>query len=105
MTKAKDILAKTDWQTLDPETLPTSVAKQYLRYKEAYREMKADRDAFEQAMRELAPAPQGKRLVFGYNFGKLSVALVDDDTKPATAKGTTSLSDFLKSTAASGRRA
>lgn len=49
------------------------------------------------AQRELAPIPDGKRLVFGYNFGKLSVALVDDDAKPSTAKGTTSLSDFLKS--------
>lgn len=93
-----------NWQTLDPETLPAPVAKQYLRYKEAYKEMKADRDAFEQALRELAPAPAGKRLVFGYNFGKLSVALVDDDAKPASTKGTTSLSAFLASQATQGKR-
>lgn len=92
------------WQTIDPETLPSAVSKQYARYKETYKEMKADRDAFEQAMRDLAPAPAGKRLVFGYNFGKLSVALVDDTDKPATAKGTLSLSAFLAGQTAQGKR-
>jgi phage baseplate assembly protein W len=93
-----------NWQTIDPETLPAPVAKQYLRYKETYKEMKMDRDTFEQAMRDIAPAPTGKRLVFGYNFGKLSVALVDDDAKPTSAKGTTSLSAFLATQATLGKR-
>lgn len=93
-----------NWQTLDPETLPEAVRKQYLRYKESYKEMKMDRDAFEQAMRDQAAAPQGKRLVFGYNFGKLSVALVDDDAKPVAAKGSLSLSAFLAGQTAQGKR-
>lgn len=92
------------WQTIDPETLPVQIAKQYLRYKEAYKEMKAERSAFEQAMRDAIPAPVGKRIVFGYNFGKLSIAVVDDDAKPAKSSSALSLSDFLKSTTASGRR-
>ena len=91
-----------NWQTIDPETLPAPVAKQYLRYKETYKEMKADRDAFEQAMRDLAPTPDGKRLVFGYNFGKLSIAAVDDTAKPASTKGALSLSAFLANS--TGRR-
>lgn len=93
-----------NWQTLDPDTLPTPIAKHYLRYKEAYHKMKAERDAFEQAMRDQAAAPQGKRLVFGYNFGKLSVALVDDDAKPAKAGSALSLSAFLASQSAQGKR-
>lgn len=93
-----------NWQTIDPATLPAPVAKQYARYKEAYKEMKADRDAFEQAMREMAAAPQGKRIVFGYNFGKLSVALVDDTVAATKPSGTTSLSAFLASQTAQGKR-
>lgn len=93
-----------DWQTIDPASLPVPVAKQYERYKAAYREMKAERDAFETAMREMASAPAGQRLVIGYNFGKLSVALATDDAKPSTAKGTTSLPAFLASQSAQGKR-
>jgi hypothetical protein len=93
-----------NWQTIDPETLPTPVAKQYARYKATYKEMKMDRDAFEQAMRDIAPAPAGKRLVFGYNFGKLSVALVDDEVKPSKLAGTLSLSAFLATQSAQGKR-
>lgn len=93
-----------NWQTLDPATLRVPVAKQYERYKSAYREMKAERDAFEQALREDAGVPDGMKLVIGYNFGKLSVALAPDDAKPSTAKGTTSLSDFLSSQATAGKR-
>lgn len=90
------------WQTIDPTSLPVPVAKQYERYKAAYREMKAERDSFETAIRDMAPAPVGKRLVIAYNFGKLSVAIVDDDTKPATPKGALSLSAFLANSG--GRR-
>lgn len=93
-----------NWQTLDPASLPAPVAKQYANYKSAYVEMKAERTAFEEAMRQLAPAPAGKRLVFGYNFGKLSVALVDDDAKPAKPSGTLSLSAFLASQTTQGKR-
>lgn len=94
-----------NWQTLDPATLPTPIAKQYERYKAAYREMKAERESFETAMREQAAAPTGKRLVFGYNFGKLSVALVDDTgTTVTTGKAALSLSAFLTSQATQGKR-
>ena len=83
-----------NWQTIDTDTLPVPIAKQYANYKEAYAEMKAERLAFEDAVRKLIACPTGKRVVFGYNFGKLSVALVADDAKPATAKGAVSLASF-----------
>lgn len=93
-----------NWQTIDPTTLPVPIVKQYERYKEAYREMKAERKAFEDALSALAPASPGKRIAFGYNYGKLSIAVVDDDAKPAPAKGALSLGDFLKSQHALGKR-
>lgn len=93
-----------NWQTIDSATLSTPIQKQYARYKEAYREMKAERDAFETALREQAALPTGKKLAIGYNFGKLSFAVVDDDAKPATAKGATSLSAFLATQATLGKR-
>lgn len=101
---AKQPATAANWQTIDPTSLPAPIAKQYARYKEAYVEMKAERNAFEQAMRDLAPATPGKRLVFGYNYGKLSVALVDDDAKPTSAKGALSLSAFLAGQTAQGKR-
>lgn len=103
MNMAK-IASTLDWQTIDPTFLPVPVAKQYERYKAAYREMKAERDSFETAMREMAPVPAGKRLVIGYNFGKLSVAIASDDAKPSPAKGAVSLSDFLATQSAQGKR-
>lgn len=75
---------KANWQTIDTETLPAPIAKQYAHYKESYAEMKAERKAFEDAVTDLISPPKGKRIAFGYNFGKLSVALVDDDAKPAS---------------------
>jgi hypothetical protein len=87
---------KAIWNTIDPTSLPTAMAKQYTRYKEAYAEMKAERKAFEDAISDtIAPAP-GKRVVFGYNFGKLSIAIVDDDTKPKTPTGAISISALCK---------
>lgn len=94
-----------NWQTIDPATLSAPIAKQYANYKSAYVEMKAERKAFEDAITEQLSIPAGKRLVFGYNFGKLSVALVDDDAKPAAkGKATGSLSDFIASQTAQGKR-
>lgn len=93
-----------NWQTIDPASLSVPIQKQYERYKAAYREMKVEREAFETALREQAALPTGKKLVIGYNFGKLSFAVVDDDAKPSTAKGATSLSAFLASQSAQGKR-
>lgn len=87
---------KANWQVIGIETLPTAIRNAYDSYKEAYKLMKAERDAFEAALRSAVPAPVGKRLAIAYNFGKLSVAVVDDTTKPATAKGSVSLADLIR---------
>lgn len=93
------------WTEIDPTTLPDVVQKAYADYKAAYREMKECRMLFEAELNEAANPPAGKRIVCGYNFGKLSIALGDakDERKPAAAKGT--LADFLAGQVASGRRA
>lgn len=90
-----------NWVTIDVETLSDVQQMAYDEYKTKYRAMKAAREAFEGEM--AAGVPPGKRMVFGYNFGKLSVALVDDDRKPSKIKGTASLADFLALASANGR--
>ena len=94
------------WIELNPDTLPEGVAANYARYKELYREMKIVRGTFEESLAQAASIPAGKRMIFGYNFGKLSVAIVDDDRKPAKATpAKQSLADFIAAQAQSGRRA
>lgn len=91
------------WFEINVDTLSTEQRGTYDAYKALYREMKAQREAFEASMQ--AGVPEGSRMVFGYRFGKLSVAIVPDDRKPAKAKATTqSLADFLVAQASGGHR-
>ena len=102
MAKAQ---TQAEWQELDVETLPEELQLAYNVYKEAAREAAKLREAFESEMREaLAEAmPKGKKAVFGYRFGKLSMAVVDDDApKAKTAK--VGLGDWLKTQGNSGHR-
>ena len=93
------------WIEIDPATLPESVRKDYEAYKEEYRLAKIAREAFEEGLRAQANVPEGKKLVFGYNFGKLSVAIVDDDGRRKSAgKSAVSLSAFMKSQESAGAR-
>lgn len=100
---AKDSTAV--WSEINPDTLPAEIGQAYALYKEMYREMKAQRTQFETMLSDAATLPEGKRVIFGYNFGKLSVAIVDDDRKPAKATpAKQSLADFIASQASAGRR-
>lgn len=92
-----------NWVNIDIDSLSGEQLDAYKTYKDAYRIMKAQREAFEQIMGK--DIPQGQRMIFGYNFGKLSVAVVEDDRKVAKPKATTqSLSDFLAQAKAHGDR-
>lgn len=84
---------KLDWVQVDVASLSTEHQAAYADYKAAYADMKLARQAFEQGMQ--TNAPKGKRLVFGYNFGKLSVALDDAKDAPKAKAGVQSLADFL----------
>lgn len=94
------------WNELDPASLPAPARDAYDRYKALYKQAKTERLVFEEAMNTIAELPEGVRMVFGYNFGKLSAAIVADDRKPAKATpAKQSLSDFLASQQAAGKRA
>lgn len=98
-------MAKQDaeWTTINVDTLGDSIRSDWDSYKVAYRMAKEAREAFEEAMAKVAKLPQGKRMIFGYNFGKLSVAIVDDDRKPGKAKaGGLTLAQFIASQQNSG---
>jgi hypothetical protein len=97
-----------EWIVIDPTTLSQGCEAAYQSYKAMYKAMKEQRAAFEQLMNEEAQSemqvPKGKRLVFGYNFGKLSVAVVDDERKPAAkANAPQSLSSYLAGMTQKGR--
>ena len=92
-------MAKTStaiWTQIDPDSLPTPIAKQYANYKSAYAEMKAERKAFEEALAAMLTIAAGHRVVFGYNFGKLSIAIVPDDKPAAKASSAVSLASLIK---------
>lgn len=100
MAKANDAV----WTQIDPSTLGEDIAQAYVDYKAAYTKMKNARVLFEAKMGNAAELPQGKRLVFGYNFGKLSVAIVDGERVEAKPQvKTQSLAQFLASQASAGR--
>lgn len=90
------------WVNIDPATLSPEMQKAYEAYKAAYRAMKEQRDLFERMMN--AQAPVGKVMKFGYNFGKLSVALdiAPVAAAPKASTGVQSLSAWLASQAEGG---
>jgi len=85
-----------NWQTIDIETLHPETREMYDAYKAAYVEMKRIRSGFEAHISDQLALPKGKRVVFGYNFGKLSLAIVDDDAKPKATSTAVSLSTLRR---------
>lgn len=95
---------KADWVQVDPATLSTAQQAAYEAYRVLRRQAAAARDAFEATMQE--NVPEGERMVCGYNFGKLSVALVPDErAKPKAKASTLSLADYLAQRRAGGHAA
>lgn len=97
---AKQERAPLSWIEIDPASLTTEQQAAYNAYKAAYATMKGLRTTFETAMQVDCPA--GKRIVCGYNFGKLSIALdvAKVETKASTGKQT--LAQFLAGQSAAG---
>lgn len=99
---AKDSIL--NWQTIDVASLSPQAQGNHAAYKAAYSAMKDARTKFEQGLNDETDKPTGTRLVFGYNFGKLSIALAPDDAKPkAAAKPTLSLAAWAAAQRDSGR--
>lgn len=82
---------KAVWHEIDPATLQPEAAKAYAKYKADYALAKTSREAFETAMRKSVELPKGRRLAIAYNFGKLSVANVEEGPAKGASRKATSL--------------
>ena len=107
-------MAKEDWRTIDEQALINAVGESmghnvwtlYEASKAAYRRYKTERDEFELAMQSAfaSKMPAGMELKFGYNFGKLSIAVGPITERKAQPKAESeSLGDWLAGQAQSGR--
>lgn len=98
-------MADVNWMDIAVSTLTDEAQVAYAEYKDAQRKAAQLRQAFEDAAVSGLDIPQGKRMVFGYRFGKLSAALVEDERKATKKQAKGSLSDFLAAQSANGRSA
>lgn len=108
-------MAKEDWKQVDELALTRAVGAElgteawalFQKSKEAYRAYKAERDTFEAAMQAAFAdkLPSGQELKFGYNFGKLSIAVGPISERKAQPKAAgESLGDWLAGQAQGGHR-
>lgn len=80
------------WHEIDPATLKGDQLKAWHAYKALYKQASDQRAMFETLLRKEADLPAGRRLVVGYNFGKLSVSnMVDTGEGTRTSKRAVSL--------------
>lgn len=100
-------MAKSDWREINPETeLSEELRKAYEHSKAQYKIYKEARNAFELIMQETFASglAEDEELKFGYNFGKLSIAVGEKrERKPRkAAEDKQSLGDWLKQRHADG---
>ncbi len=104
---AKQEKAKnTTWQVVNPETMPKAHQAAYAAYKAKYAEASALRKVFEDMVNGDAKAtlaPQGKTMIFGYNFGQLSMGI--GDIAGTVSKKAVSLADFMSAAKTGGHKA
>lgn len=86
--------AKADWIQIDESKLTPEQAKLYAAKRTADKAAQAARETFEKAVVASVKPRAGKVLRFGYRFGKLSVAWVDEETGSKPSKGAVSLADL-----------
>lgn len=100
-------MASSDWKEVDPQTLPGEIAEAFAAMKAAYKVYQAGKVLFEAMMQEAFAEQmgEGQELKFGYNFGKLSVAIGPARERKAKApKQVQSLRDWLRDQAAGGQQ-
>lgn len=83
-----------EWTQLDPSTLSPDLRKAYDAYKDAARHANTLREAFERQMTVAIDPLDSEKVVFGYRFGKLSLAIAPAD-KPRKPSAAVSLADFI----------
>src|SRR4051812_38940448 len=104
MAKYETEISKDDWIEIDPSTLSDRERHLLEVSRAAYKAAKAAREQFEQAVRE-SDAP-GTKTVFGYRFGKISIATVAATEEKArkAGKAAMSLSQYRAMLQAQGRQ-
>ena len=101
-------MANSDWNEVSVDELHVDLQQLYADSKAAYKVYKARKAEFELAMQAqfVTDVPSGCELKFGYNFGKLSVAIGPRIERKGKAKESKpSLGDWLASQQAQGRSA
>ena len=83
-----------EWTQLDPSTLSPDLRAKYDAYKEAAKAANTLREAFERAMTVAIDPLDNEKVVFGYRFGKLSLAIAPAD-KPRKPSAAGSLAEFI----------
>ena len=91
---AKAEAAKADWIQIDESKLTPEQAKLYAAKRTADKAAQAARETFEKAVVASVKPRSGKVLRFGYRFGKLSVAWVEEEAGSKPSKGAVALSDL-----------
>ena len=86
--------AELEWTQLDPASLSPDLRKAYDAYKEAAKAANSLREAFERAMTVAIDPLDTEKVVFGYRFGKLSLAIAPAD-KPRKPSAAVSLAEFI----------
>lgn len=85
----------TTWINVDQDDMSKATLKAYGDYRDLQALANEARKAFEAEFVKGQRAPAGKRFAFGYKFGKLSVALVDDDRPVKVARPKLTLAEYL----------
>lgn len=88
--------SEASWTEVNSNTLPDAIRTLYADYVDQQEEANKARKSFEDKFIGLFNIPKGKRVLVGYRFGKLSVAVVEDTRKSSSALD---LSALLKRTA------
>ena len=91
---AKPATKELEWTQLDPSTLSPDLRAKYDAYKEAAKAANTLREAFERAMTVAIDPLDNEKVVFGYRFGKLSLAIAPAD-KPRKPSAAVSLAEFI----------
>lgn len=83
--------SKTEFVKVDPASLPDTLKAAWTALAKASAAQKTARDEFEAAFisasNKAKKIPSSKKVVFGYKFGGLAVALVDKDEFDKPTKG------------------
>jgi hypothetical protein len=75
--------SKLTWIPVNVDAMGATLKQEYLTMKESQRKAKADRERFEARFltesKKARKVPEGGTLRYAYNFGRLVVAIVDEE--------------------------